>query len=87
MPGPDVTPGITITGPEMVAPTLAVIAEDGKAWLFVRKGQKPLLPAGDPVLATAKTVNVRGLRRTDWARKNGVRAGTGIEACLAPGGE
>jgi hypothetical protein len=85
MPPPDVPAGITITGPEMVAPTLAVIADDGNAWLFVAEGQKPLL-AGDPVLAKAKTVKVRGLRRTDWARKNGVRAGTDIEACLAPGG-
>ena len=86
MPRSDVPAGITVTGPEMVAPTLAVIADDGKAWLFVGESQKPLLPAGDPALATAKTMKVRGLRRTDWARKNGVRAGTGIEACLAPGG-
>ena len=86
MPPPDVPAGITITGPEMVASTLAVIADDGKAWLFVGEGQKPLLPAGNPAVATAKTVKVRGLRRTDWARKNGVRAGTDIEACLAPGG-
>ena len=86
MPPPDVPAGITVTGPEMVAPTLAVIADDGKAWLFMKKGQKPLLPAGDPALAKAKTVNVRGLRRTDWARKSGAKAGTDIEGCLAPGG-
>ncbi len=86
MPKPDVPAGITIAGPEMVASTLAVVGDDGKAWLFVEEGQKPLLPAGDPALATATTVKVRGLRRTDWARKNGVRAGTDIEACLAPGG-
>ena len=86
MPKPDVPAGITVTGPEMVAPTLAVIADDGKAWLFVAKGKQPLSPADDPAVKTAKTINVRGLRRTDWARKNGLRAGTDIEACLAPGG-
>ena len=86
MPRPDVPADATITGPEMVALTLAVVADDGQAWLFVGKGQKPLLRADDPGLTTVKTVNVRGLRRTDWARKNGARAGTDIEACLAPGG-
>jgi hypothetical protein len=86
MPQPDVPAGITTTGPEMVAPTLAVIADDGKAWLFVGEGEKPLLPSDDKALTTAKTVKVRGLRRTDWARKYGARAGTDIEACLAAGG-
>lgn len=86
LPAPSSTPGVTIEGPEMVAPTLAVIAEDGKAWLFVGKGQKPLLPQGDPALAKATTVKVRGLRRTDWARQYGPRRGIGLEGCLAPGG-
>jgi hypothetical protein len=86
MPQLDAPAGVTITGPEMVAHTLAVIADDGKAWLFVGEGQKPLLPADDRAFTTAKRVNVRGLRRTDWARKYGTRAGTDIDACLAPGG-
>lgn len=82
----DVPPGITIEGPETVEPTLAVIAQDGQAWLFVRKGKAPLLPSSDPAFAKAKTVQVRGLSRSDWARKYGPRAGIGLEACLSPGG-
>jgi hypothetical protein len=70
----------------MVEPTLAVIAEDGQAWLFVGKGQKPLLPASDPALAKAKTVKVSGLQRSDWAAQYGPRRGTDLEGCLAPGG-
>ncbi len=82
----DVPPGITIEGPESVEPTLAVIAQDGQAWLFVRKGKAPLLPSSDPAFAKAKTVPVRGLSRSDWARKSGARAGVGLEGCLSPGG-
>ena len=83
---PPMPQGVTITGPEMVAPTLAVVAEDGKAWVFVGKGQKPAVPAGDPSVAKAKTVNIQGLRRTDWAAQHGPRRGTDLEGCLAPGG-
>lgn len=78
--------GVTISGPEMVAPTLAVIGDDGKAWVFVGKGQQPPLPPGDPVLARATKVGVQGLRRTDWTRPNGTRGGLDVEGCLAPGG-
>ena len=85
-PALDLPPGITIEGPEMVEPTLAVIARDGQAWLFVRKGQASLLPASDPAFAKAKTVQVRGLTRSDWARKYGPRGGIGLEGCLSPGG-
>jgi hypothetical protein len=86
MPPLDVPAGITIEGPEMVEPTLAVIAESGQAWLFVGKGQKPLLAASDPALAKARTVQIRGLQRTDWAAKFGPRRGTDLQGCLAPGG-
>ena len=86
MPPLDVPAGITIEGPEMVEPTLAVVAGDGQAWLFVGKGRKPLLPASDPALAKAKTVTIRGLQRSDWAAKNGPRRGISLEGCLAPGG-
>jgi hypothetical protein len=86
LPGPDVPEGVVITGPENVANTLAVLATDGRAWLFVGKGEKPVLPPGDAALAKATTVNVRGLRRTDWERPRGPRGGTDMEGCLAPGG-
>jgi hypothetical protein len=86
MPPLDAAAGVTVQGPEMVEPTLAVIAEDGQAWLFLGKGQKPLLPASDPALAKAKTVRVRDLQRSDWAPKFGPRRGTDLEGCLAPGG-
>jgi hypothetical protein len=82
----DLPAGITISGPEMVAPTLAVVADDGRAWLFVASGQPPLLAASDPAAGKATTVPVRGLRRTDWAAQRGPRRGTSLEGCLAPGG-
>ena len=78
--------GVTLSGPEMVAATLAVIGDDGKAWVFVGKGQQPPLAPGDPALARATTIEVRGLRRTDWTRPNGTRGGLDVEGCLAPGG-
>jgi hypothetical protein len=52
--------GVAITGPEMVEPTLAVVANDGKTGLFVAKGQKSALPGGRSALARATTVAVRG---------------------------
>lgn len=78
--------GITVSGPEMVAPALAVIGDDGKAWVFVGNGQQPPLAPGDPALARATRIEVRGLRRTDWTRPNGTRGGLDLEGCLAPGG-
>jgi hypothetical protein len=83
---PDLPAGVTISGPEMVAPTLAVVADEGKAWVFVARGQKPLLASNDPAFAKSATVPVQGLRRTDWAPQNGPRRGTSLEGCLAPGG-
>jgi hypothetical protein len=85
-PAPPIPAGIEVTGPEMVENTLAVVTDDGKAWLFVAEGQKAPLPAGDPALATATTVQVVTVRRTDWAARTGPRRGTSFEGCLAPGG-
>ena len=39
--------GVVISGPESVANTLAVVGEDGNAWTFVAKDQKPLLAGGN----------------------------------------
>lgn len=86
MPAPPIPAGIEVTGPEMVENTLAVVADDGKAWLFVAEGQTAPLPAGDPALAKATTVKVVTVRRTDWAAATGPRRGTSFEGCLAPGG-
>lgn len=85
-PPPGIPPGMNISGPENVASTLAVVSSTGTAWLFVAKGEKAVLPAGDPSLAKATTVNVRLVRRLDWAIGNGPRRGTDLEGCLSPGG-
>jgi hypothetical protein len=82
----DLPAGVTISGPEMVAPTLAVVTNDGKAWLFIGSGETSLLASNDPASGKAITVPVRGLRRTDWAPPKGPRRGTSLEGCLAPGG-
>jgi hypothetical protein len=76
--------GVTISGPESVANTLAVIADDGKAWIFVAKGQQPLPGAADRAKAT--TVNVTVVRRLDWTTGSGPRRGLDIAGCLAPAG-
>jgi hypothetical protein len=78
--------GVKISGPENVASTLVVIPNQGKPWLFVAKGEKPLLAAGDPALVGAAAVNVSIVRRIDWLGDDGRRRGTDLEACLAPGG-
>src|SRR5688500_17942281 len=53
--------GMTISGPESVANTLAVIADDGEAWRFVATGGRQVLAAGDRAEAT--TGDVTGVRR------------------------
>jgi hypothetical protein len=85
-PPPGIPAGIQVSGPENVASTLAVVSNTGTAWLFVAKGEKPVLPAGDPSLAKATTVKVDLVRRLDWAIGNGPRRGTDLEGCLSPGG-
>lgn len=76
-------PGVVIRGPENVASTLTVAADDGQVWHFVAKGQKPLGPAAG---AKTRTVTVDMVQRVDWQPENGPRRGTDIEGCLAPGG-
>jgi hypothetical protein len=76
--------GMTISGPESVANTLAVIADDGKAWSFVAKGEQPMLAAGDRAKAT--TVDVTVVRRLDWVTGSGPRRGTDVAGCLQPAG-
>jgi hypothetical protein len=85
-PIPGLPAGVKISGPENVASTLAVVPAQGKGWLFVGKGEKPLLAAGDPATASAATINVSIVRRVDWIGDNGQRRGTDLEGCLAPGG-
>src|SRR5215213_6848244 len=79
-------PGVVITGPENVASTLTVIADNGATWVFTAKGQKPLLPAGAAALVKPTAVNVSIVRRTDWAAAAGPRRGTDVSSCLAPAG-
>lgn len=86
-PGLELPEGISVTGPEMVEPTLAVVTNDGRAWVFVARGKKPVVAADDPAFAKAVTVPIGGLRRTDWAASTGPRRGISMEGCLAPGGD
>lgn len=83
-PIPGLPAGIKISGPESVSSTLAVVPAQGKGWLFVAKGEKPLLAVGDPATASAATVNVSLVRRVDWIGNDGQRRGTDLEGCLAP---
>ena len=85
-PIPGLPAGVKISGPENVSSTLAVVPAQGKGWLFLAKGEKALLPAGDPALASAGTVNVSVVRRVDWIGDDGRRRGTDLEGCLAPAG-
>jgi hypothetical protein len=78
--------GVVVSGPENVASTLTVIADNGASWVFVAKGQKSLLPAGAPALVKPTTVNVSIVRRTDWAAPAGPRRGADLSSCLTPAG-
>ena len=78
--------GVTIQGPESVANTLAVVADNGKAWVFVAKDQKPLLPAGDRTLAGTTIIGASVVRRLDWSTGSGPRRGTDVAGCLQPAG-
>jgi hypothetical protein len=85
-PIPGVPAGIKISGPKRVSSTLAVVPAQGKGWLFVAKGQKPLVATGDLATSNAATVNVSVVRRIDWIGDDGQRRGTDLEGCLAPAG-
>jgi hypothetical protein len=76
-------PGVKISGPEQIAPTLAVVPEKGAAILFLGNGAAA--PAGVDQ-KTARKVPISTVVRQDWVGPNGARRGTGVEACLAPGG-
>lgn len=78
--------GVVISGPEQVANTLVVVGDDGKAWIFTARGEKPLLAPGDRTLAKAATVGSSVVRRLDWATGQGPRRGTDIAGCLQPAG-
>lgn len=78
--------GVVINGPESIASALTVLADNGASWVFIEKGQKPLLPAGATAPAKATTVNVTIVRRTDWAAPSGPRRGTDISSCLIAAG-
>ena len=83
VPTPGIPAGVVISGPESIANTLSVVGEDGKAWTFVAKDQKPLLATG---AATATTVGTSVVRRLDWATGSGPRRGTDLSGCLQPAG-
>jgi hypothetical protein len=78
--------GVVINGPENVASTLTVIDGNGASWVFVAKGQKPLLPSNATALVKPTTVNVSVVRRTDWAAPAGPRRGADLSSCLTPAG-
>jgi hypothetical protein len=77
---------VKITGLEPIAPALAVVPSDGKAMMFLGKGQSSPLPAADPAMKTATTFQVGHVARQDWEGPDGRRRGTDVEACLSPGG-
>jgi|SRR5688572_32884920 hypothetical protein len=85
-PIPGLPTGVKISGPEAIAPVLAVVASDGKAMLFVAEGQTAPLAAADPSLKTAKTFKVAIVVRQDWDGPNGLRRGIDVQSCLAPAG-
>ena len=78
--------GVAISGPESVANTLAVVADDGRTWIFVAKDQTPLVTAGNKGAATTTRVGSAVVRRLDWAAAGGPRRGTDVAGCLAPAG-
>jgi len=86
MPVTGIPAGAAVNGPEHVASTLTVIAENGASWVFVAKFQKPLLPAGGAELVKPTTVNITIVRRTDWAAPAGPRRGADLSSCLTPAG-
>lgn len=85
VPIPGIPAGVKISGPESVANTLTVVGEDGKAWTFVAKDQKPLPATGNPA-ANSTTVGTSVVRRLDWATGSGPRRGTELSGCLQPAG-
>lgn len=82
-PIPGLPEGVKISGPESVANTLAVVADDGRSWVFAAKGQAPLAP---DAAAKATAVPTSLVRRLDWSTGKGPRRGTDTAGCLQPAG-
>lgn len=82
-PIPGMPAGVKISGPESVANTLAVVADDGRSWIFAAKGQAPLAPE---TAAKATAVPTSLVRRLDWSTGKGPRRGTDTAGCLQPAG-
>ena len=85
-PIPGLPAGVKISGPETIAPVLAVLPAEGKALLFRGEGESSPLPAADLSMKSAATFQVATIVRQDWRASDGARRGTSEEACLAPGG-
>jgi hypothetical protein len=79
-------PGVTISGPEPVRSVLAVVPESGKTLLYVGRGEKVPLPAGDPALKNAVSFPVSVVRRIDWTAAAGPRRGTELSDCFVDAG-
>ena len=75
-------PGVTVSGPQPVAPVLGILPVSGAPVLFLAEGQQ--LP--DPSLQKATKVPVTTIQRSDWVAGNGPRRGVSVEACVSPGG-
>ncbi len=87
LPPPVIPAGIKVDVVENVASALAVLPSSGKGWLFLEKGEKSVLSAGEAAAAGATTVPVKLVRRIDWVAANGgPRRGMDIEGCFAVGG-
>lgn len=85
-PIPGLPAGVKITGPETIAPVLAVLPTDGKAMLFRGEGKSSPLPAADLSTKAAATFQAATIVRQDWRGPDGGRRGTSEESCLSPGG-
>ncbi len=85
-PIPGLPAGVKISGPETIAPVLAVLPSEGKALLFRAEGESSPLPAADLSTKSAATFQAASIVRQDWRAPDGGRRGTNEEACLAPGG-
>lgn len=72
-------PGMEISGPEPIAKTLTVAAENGTVFAFVGKGVKP-------IAKNATVIAITNVTRQDWMGPNNSRRVPGVEACLSAGG-
>jgi hypothetical protein len=82
----DIPAGFKVSGPENVSNAVAVLPTAGKGWVFLGKGEKTVLPAGDPAGAGATVFPASGVRRIDWVGENGQRRGMDVEPCFEAAG-